>query len=589
MDNKVEESSIQKANDWVNSPYIDGESKKEIQDLLDNNNTKEIQERFYKDLEFGTGGIRSIIGQGINRINKYTIRKATQALANEIKEVDSKEHRVAISYDSRRFSFEFAKETAAVLAANNIHAYIFKRLNPICLLSFSVRHHKAHAGVMVTASHNPPEYNGYKVFWSDGAQVTPPYDKNIINKYNDITDLGQVKIMSFEDAEKDGLIHWVGEDIEDIFYDLLQSEAINPEMCKKHGSELKFVYTAIHGSGQIPCTTLFDRLGLVNYNYVKEQAMPDGDFPTVSSPNPENPSALKLAVDLMIETDSDIAFGSDPDADRIGLALRHNGNIHYLSGNQIGSLLLNYICQNFKDKNTLPEKSFCIKTIVTTELLTKISDKFGLEIHNTLTGFKWLCRKLEEIKEEDDKKNFLFATEESFGYLNHEYIRDKDGVGPIGLLAEMTLWYKRKNMTLIDALDEIYEELGFFHEELLCLNYLGQEGAEKIQRIMSHFRANPPSEILGEEVVLIEDYEEQISNNLNTGGKVKITLPKSNVLGFYLKSGNKIMLRPSGTEPKIKFYIMLQEQNGSLNEKKSKAKAKGISIIKYLTDISDKQ
>ena len=578
----MEKETLEKAKAWANNQYFDDEARAEVQKLIDDNNTDEIIDRFYKDLEFGTGGIRGIINYGINRINRYTIMKATQALATEVNKQPNEIKRVAICYDSRRFSLEFAKITASVFAANNIHSYIYKELNPVCLLSFSVRYHKAQAGVMITASHNPPEYNGYKVYWDDGCQVTAPYDKNIIDSYNAISDFAEIKIMDFEEAENNDLIHWVDHDVVDNYLNLIKNKAINPEMCAEHGDKLNFVYTALHGTGYKPCTQALRELNLKNFHLVPEQTEPDGNFPTVKSPNPENAEALKMAVDLMKEKNSSVAFGTDPDADRIGVAVNHKGQVHYLSGNQIGSLLLYYTCENLSSQKKMPSNPYCVKTIVTTDLQQRIAEHYGVKIENTLTGFKWICGLMREIENTNPERTFLFGTEESFGYLNHDYVRDKDGVAPITLLAEMTLWYQLRNMTLIDALDEIFEKFGFHHEVLLNLNYYGADGESKISKIMEHFRAYPENTLCGEQIIAIEDYKSSKIKNLGDGVIHNLTLPKSNVLGFIFESGTKLYLRPSGTEPKIKFYLLIQEKSGTLDENRIKALKKSETVMNFI-------
>jgi len=587
----MEQSALERATAWANNKYFSEESRKEIQNLIDENNEKELIERFYKDLEFGTGGMRSIIGAGTNRINTYTIRKATQALANEVirsgKEEGLNELKVAISYDNRRFSFEFAKEVASVMAANGIHAYIYKRLNPVPLLSFSVRHHNAQAGVMVTASHNPPEYNGYKVFWNDGAQVTPPNDSNIINNYNSITDFASVKTMDFQEGESKGLIHWVGEDVENKYFESINSKAINPEMCSENGGKLNIVYTPIHGTGYIPCTTALSNLGFSNVQVVEEQKLPDSDFPTVSSPNPENPEALAMAVKLMKDTKADVAFGTDPDTDRVGLAFEKNGEMVYLNGNQIGILMVHYMMNGLTKSGKMPSNPYFVKTIVTTPLQDQIAKSFGVETFNTLTGFKWICGKMNQLEKTNPEKNFVFATEESFGYLNHEFVRDKDGVSSITLLSEICLHYKLQGMDLVDGLDKIYEEYGFSSETLLNLNYFGKEGSEKISRIMDNFRGYSEKTFCGEEISYLEDYSTGESKSFTDSKVSKLDLPSSNVLGFNFTNGTKVYMRPSGTEPKIKFYIMIQEKEGSLEEKKQKANQKTQEFLDYIKEQAD--
>ncbi len=584
-------NSLDKAKAWANNDYFSKESREEIQTLINNNDQKEIEERFYRELEFGTGGIRSILGAGNNRINIYTVRKATQALASEVLDYSSKNKietpKVAISYDSRKFSFEFAKETAAVMAANGIHAYIYERLNPVALLSFSVRHHGAQAGVMVTASHNPPEYNGYKVYWNDGAQVTPPNDKNIISRYSNIEHFEDVKVMSFDDGVANGLIHWVGTDVEDKYYEAILSKTINPSFCKDNGADLKIIYTPIHGTGLIPCLRGLSDLGFTNVEVVKEQAQPDGSFPTVTSPNPENPEALKMAVDLMEKTGGDIVMGSDPDTDRLGVAIKHNSEIVYLNGNQIGILMLHYILESLKEQGKLPANSYFVKTVVTTPLQEVIADYYGVESHSTLTGFKWICGLMNKMEIEQPEKNFLFATEESFGYLPHKFVRDKDGIASVTLMSEVALHYKRKGIDLVQALDKIYEQFGFSEETLLNLNYFGKEGSEKITRIMAHFRSLRPTNLCGCEISVIEDYEQKIVEDLETNEKRTLDFPKSNVIGYHFKNGSRLYLRPSGTEPKIKFYIMLSEKEGSLNQKKEKAMLATEQFLNFIKETAN--
>lgn len=573
----METSSLERAIEWANNPIFDSSSRKEIQDLIDKKDLKEIEERFYKDLEFGTGGIRSQLGQGINRINTYTIRKATQALCMEVLAQKAKSPSICISYDSRRFSYEFAKSAAEVMAGNGIKAFIYERLNPVAMLSYSVRFHKSMAGVMVTASHNPPEYNGYKVFWSDGAQVTPPNDQNIINNYYAIKDFAVIKVMPFEEGIQKGLIEWVGTDVEDHYHKDILSKAIDKKLCQENGSKLKIVYTPIHGAGLVPCTRALSDLGFSSVHVVPEQAMPDGNFPTVKSPNPENPSALKLAVDLMEKLNADIVMGSDPDTDRLGVAIKKNGEVIYLTGNQIGILKLHYILTRLKSQNKLSTNSYFVKSIVTTSLLDVIAKKFGVEVYNTLTGFKWICGKMNEIEKADPTKQFIFATEESFGYLSHTFARDKDGVSSVSMMAEVALFYKLQGMDLIDALDKIYEEYGFSHESLLSLDYFGIAGAEKISRIMTNFRTMKDNTIAGNRIEKIKDYSLGIEG-----------LPKSNVLGFFFENGDQFYLRPSGTEPKIKFYIMIQEHSGSLADKKKNALAKTEKLLAYINSEAER-
>lgn len=571
-------TAMEKALAWANNSDFDSESRKEIQTLIEQNNTKEIEERFYKDLEFGTGGMRSILGQGNNRINRYTIRRATQALCLEVLAQKKPNPSICISYDSRNFSFEYAKVAAEVMAANGIKAYVYKRLNPVAMLSFAVRHTKSLAGVMITASHNPPEYNGYKVFWSDGAQVTPPNDQNIINHYNALIEFSKIAFMPFAEAEKKGLVAWMGEEIENEYYKIILEKAINAPLCKANGGKLKIVYTPIHGAGLIPCTRALSDLGFTDVNVVSEQAQPNGNFPTVKSPNPENPSALAMAVALLEKLGADIAMGSDPDTDRLGVALKHEGQIQYLNGNQIGILKLHYILSERKKQNRLPENSYFVKTIVTTPLQDVIAKSFGVEVYNTLTGFKWICGKMNELERTHPEKEFIFATEESFGYLSHNFARDKDGVSSVSVMAEVALYYKLQGLNLFQALDKIYEEYGFSHETLLSLDYFGIEGTSKIARIMKAFRNYNDHTMLGNKITEKKDY----LSTSTTG------LPSSDVLGFFFENGDQVYLRPSGTEPKIKFYIMIQERVGSLADKKAKALAKTEQFLSYIKDLAEK-
>lgn len=583
----MEEQAINKAKEWSKSPAIDEQDRKEIQDLIDGDFNEELVERFYKDLEFGTGGMRAILGQGTNRMNKYNIRKASQAVASVVKK-ESGPHGVAISYDSRRFSLEFAKEAASVFAANGITAYIFKKLNPVSLVSYSTRHHKCNAGVMVTASHNPPEYNGFKVFWGDGSQVTPPNDKNVIDQFNGISDYGVISVMDFEAGVAEGKIVWVGEEVENLYYEAILGKAINPKMCKENGDKLKIVYTALHGTGDYPCNKAMGDLGFTNVLNVPEQKEPNGDFPTVSSPNPENAEALDLGVKLMRKEDGDIVMGTDPDTDRVGIAIEKNDEIIYLNGNQIGILMLNYICSNLKEQNRMPADPYYVRTIVTTPLQDKIAAKYGVETEVTLTGFKWICGRVNVIEQEEPNRNFIFGTEESFGYLNHDYVRDKDGVSSIALISEIALYYKLKGMDLVDALDEIYTEFGFSSESLLCLVYEGKAGAEKIERIMEHFRGLPEPIFANEAVHTLKDYKSGEANSYYDKTVEKLNLPATNALGFFLKSGDTVFLRPSGTEPKIKFYIMLQVTEGTLEEKKKKSSEKTEKILAYIKETAER-
>lgn len=574
---------------WAKNTYFDSADRAEIQKLIDDNDTKEIEERFYKDLEFGTGGMRAILGMGSNRIHKYAVRKATQAMCDVVAEsYPGQNNSFAICYDSRTFSFEFAKEVASVVAGNGMTAYIYDRLNPVALLSWSIRHHKCKAGVMITASHNPTDYNGFKAYWDDGAQLTPPYDKKVIEAYNGIKDFNVIKTANFDSEESAGKIVWVGKDVEDTYYSMLKKYVINPELCAEKGGDVKLVYTPIHGTGLHAAQRVFEEMGLKNNYIVEEQAQPDSKFPTVDSPNPENPEALAMAVELMKKVGADVAMGTDPDTDRLGVAFLEKGEVRYLNGNQLAVLMLNYVLTGYSEQGRLPSNPYVIKTIVTSELQTAICKNFNVEILNTLTGFKWICGKIKELEKSNPEKNYVFSSEESFGYLPHKEVRDKDGVASLALFSEMMLWYKNQDMNLVQALDKIYDQYGFFHEELLCMNYYGKEGGEKIQRIMDNFRATSDGEILGEKIASLTDVQTGKLQNFETNESTQLDLPTSNVLGFSFKSGNKLWIRPSGTEPKVKFYIMLKESQGTLAEKKARAYKKACEVIEYLKKESNR-
>ncbi len=563
---------IEKAINWAKNPTFTNEARQEIQKLIDSNNIEELTERFYKGLEFGTGGMRGKLGQGINCINIYTVGKASQAVSQVIlKENSNRKCKIIISYDSRNLSYELAYRAAEVFTANNIEVFIFKRLNPVALCSFAIRENNCQAGIMITASHNPPEYNGYKVFWKDGAQIINPNDKKIIDAFHNLSDFSKVKT---KDIKNNNLIRILDYNFEDKYYQKIKSLCLNNELCKKEGDKLKIVYSALHGTGTHCCIRALNDRGFSNIIEVKEQAKPNGNFPTVKSPNPEDPTAMKMAVELMVKKNADIAMATDPDSDRVGLALNIDKRAYYLNGNQIGSLMLYYILYNKKIQNKLDRNSYCIKSIVSTELLNSIANDFSVEIFETLTGFKWMCGLLHQIEQESPEKNFIFATEESFGYLDHSYSRDKDAISSVALIAEMTLWFKKNNMNLLQALDEIYKKYGLFKEALVAINYEGETGNKKIKRIMEFFRNYSHSNFCDEKIAEIKDYLNNNKENL-----------RSNVLCFTLENKNKIFIRPSGTEPKIKFYIMTKLQNKNLNNAEIELDKIINKISKYIYSI----
>lgn len=535
----MEKNIEERINSWLNGAY-DEETKKEIRDLLDSKNEKELTDAFYRDLEFGTGGLRGIMGVGTNRMNKYTVGRATQGLANYILKQNGKDFKVAIGYDSRNNSDIFSKTAAEILSSNGIKVYLYDDIHPISLLSYAVRSLGCIAGIVVTASHNPKEYNGYKVYWTDGAQVIPPHDKNIIDEVLKVSP-EEVKM---GDSSKVSLI---GKDIEDKYMNDLMGYLVNPDIIKKH-NDIKIVYTPIHGSGYKMVPMALKKAGFTNITTLETVQPPNGNFPTVESPNPENPEALKMAVDKAKEIGAELVMGTDPDCDRMGCALLdRDGNYIYLTGNQIGSIILNYLITNKKNiKNP-----FVVKTIVTTELARTIADANNVKLFDVLTGFKWIA----DIIEREKDGNYLFGFEESFGYCINGNVRDKDGVSSCLIFTEILAYCKDNDMTLADYLESLYEKYGYFYEETISITKKGADGAKAIEDMMTYYRNNMPKEISGVEVVHISDYEKKEVYN-NDGKKIKdITLPKSNVLQYILSDNTKITIRPSGTEPKIKFYF----------------------------------
>ncbi|PCG20920.1 phospho-sugar mutase [Brachyspira sp. G79] len=524
---------------WLNGPY-DEETKKEIKVLLDAGNEKELTDAFYRDLEFGTGGLRGIMGVGTNRMNKYTVGVATQGLANYILKQGGSDYKVAIGYDSRNNSDVFSKAAAEILSSNGIKVYLYDDIHPISLLSYAVRSLGCIAGIVVTASHNPKEYNGYKVYWTDGAQVIPPHDKNIIDEV--------LKVKPEEVKMGDNSrITFIGKDIEDKYMNDLMSYLVNPDIIKKH-HDIKIVYTPIHGSGYKMVPMALRKAGFTNLTTLEGAQPPDGNFPTVESPNPENPEALQIAVNKAKEIGAELVMGTDPDCDRMGCALlTKDGSYMYLTGNQIGSIMAYYLITNKKNiKNP-----YIVKTIVTTELARAIADANNVKIYDVLTGFKWIADVIEREKE----RTYLFGFEESFGYCINSNVRDKDGVSSCLMLAEVLAYCKDNNITLADYLESIYEKYGYFYEETISITKKGADGAKAIADLMTYYRNNLPKEISGVQVETISDYEKKEIYD-NTGKKIKdITLPKSNVLQYILADKTKITIRPSGTEPKIKFYF----------------------------------
>lgn len=529
----------ERINSWLSGAY-DEETKKEIQSLIDTKNEKELTDAFYRDLEFGTGGLRGIMGVGTNRMNKYTVGKATQGLANYILKQNGENYKVAIGYDSRNNSDIFSKTAAEILSSNGIQVYLYDDIHPISLLSYAVRNLGCIAGIVVTASHNPKEYNGYKVYWTDGAQVIPPHDKNIIDEVLKV----RPEEVKMGDNSK---VSFIGKDIEDKYMNDLMNYLVNPDIIKKH-HDIKIVYTPIHGSGYKMVPMALRKAGFTNITTLETVQPPNGNFPTVESPNPENPEALKMAVDKAKEIGAELVLGTDPDCDRMGCALlNRDGNYIYLTGNQIGSIILNYLITNKKNiKNP-----FVVKTIVTTELARAIADTNNVKIFDVLTGFKWIA----DIIGKEKDGNYLFGFEESFGYCINGNVRDKDGVSSCLIFAEILAYCKDNSITLYDYLESVYEKYGYFYEETISITKKGADGAKAIEDMMTYYRNNIPKEISGVEIVHISDYDKKEVYD-NNGKKINdITLPKSNVLQYILKDNTKITIRPSGTEPKIKFYF----------------------------------
>jgi phosphoglucomutase len=584
----MKERALELATSWSKNTYFDQADRDIIKHFLSDpiKNEAHITDSFYQDLEFGTGGMRAEIGIGSNRMNKYNIRRATQALANSVLATNPDSPSACLSFDCRKFSKEFAMEAASVFAANGIKAYIYNTLTPTPMLSFAVRHFKSTCGIMVTASHNPKQYNGFKAYWSDGAQVTPPYDTEIIQAYNSITDWNEIKLINFDSAIADGMIEWIDNECNEKFYNLILEQSLNPQMCRDNGDKVHFIFTPLHGCGHPACQIISKKLGFTNFEIVESQSVPDSEFTTIkSTPNPEDPIALELAVALMKEANADIAYGTDPDCDRLGVVVNHKGIEHYLNGNQIAILMIHYIFSQRTEKKTLPANPLVIKSIVTSPLQKTIVESFGGTVLDTLTGFKWMARLWKDLEDQGTDYQYVFASEESFGYMPYSFVRDKDAVASIALMNELVLFNKLQNKTLIDALDDIYSEFGYAEESLIALTYPGIEGKSKIERIMKYFRTNATQEIAGNKTRAYKDYETQIESNLETGKTSKIEMTKSNVLGFEFANGDILYLRPSGTEPKIKFYTMVQVKDGDLADKKSIAKEKIQKIENFIHKI----
>ena len=564
--------------EWLENPYFDEATKSELKSIA--NDEKEIEERFYRDLEFGTGGLRGIIGAGTNRMNIYMVRKATQGLSNFILKEKAEKKGVAIAFDSRNMSPEFAEEAALCLAANGIKAYIFPSLRPTPMLSFALRELGCTAGIVVTASHNPPEYNGYKVYWEDGAQITYPKDEQIIGEVNAVTDYASVKTMSREAAEKAGLYQVIGPEIDDKYIEALKSLAIHPEIIREEAQNLKIVYTPLHGTGNIPVRRILKELGFEKVYVVKEQELPDGNFPTVSYPNPEDKNAFTLALELAKEVDADIVLATDPDADRLGVYAKDAKTGEYMSftGNMSGMLILEYILSQRKALGTLPENGAVVTTIVSGKMSKEITKEYGMTLIETLTGFKYIG---EQIKffEQTGSHEYVFGYEESYGCLVGTHARDKDAVVAVMSLCEVAAYCRHQGITLCDQMETLFKKYGYYKEGLCTVTLKGQEGAKKIQSMMEQIRTNVPDTVGGLKVLRFRDYRENIIRDCATGEETATGLPRSNVLYFELENDAWCCIRPSGTEPKIKFYIGVKGSDDADAQEKLDTLTKAVEAL----------
>ncbi len=541
---------IKKYNNWIENPYFDDKTKEELKKL----NEDEIKDRFYKDLEFGTGGLRGVLGAGTNRMNIYTVRKATQGLANYISKNESTKS-VAIAYDSRNMSNEFAIETAACLNANGIKTFLFDSLRPTPELSFAIRQLQCVAGVVITASHNPAEYNGYKVYWSDGGQITSPLDKEIIKEVNLVTNCNMVKTMDVNISKEQGLFNIIGKEIDDLYIEKVKEQALNPEIISGN-SDIKIVYTPLHGTGNILVRRVLDELGFKNVYVVKEQELPDGDFKTVKSPNPEDKNAFLLALKLANEVNADIVLATDPDADRLGIYVldRKSNKYKAFSGNMLGVLLAEYVLYSKKIKGILPLNGVVVKSIVSTNMINSIAKEYNVELMEVLTGFKYVGELINRFEKDMDKE-FVFGMEESYGCLLGTYTRDKDAIVTVMALCDMASYYKSTNMTLWDVMIGLYEKYGYYLETQKSITLKGEFGEKKIKEMVENIRNNPISQLAGLNVLRVRDYKKNQIINMVNGSVSETGLPMSNVIYYELENDSWFAIRPSGTEPKVKIYV----------------------------------
>lgn len=570
---------LDKYNFWRTNDYFDADIRKELEQIKDNNS--EIEERFYRELEFGTGGLRGIIGAGTNRMNIYTVRKATQGLANFIcaNGEEAKKKGVAIAYDSRHKSPEFAMEAAKILATNGIKAYIFDELRPTPMLSFAVRFLGASAGIVITASHNPKEYNGYKVYGEDGGQLPVSASNIVLEEINKLENLTKISVLGEEKAKESGLITVIGKEVDDAYMKKLHELAIHKELVEKYAPGLKIVYTPIHGSGNKPVRRILKEMGYENILVVKEQEKPDPDFSTVKSPNPEEKEALSLAIELAKKEDVSLIIGTDPDSDRVGVVVRNAaGEYMTLTGNQTGCLLLEYVLSQKKKLGKLPENGFVVKTIVTTELSRRIAKEYNMELIEVLTGFKFIGEKIKQLDEFGDKK-YLFGFEESYGYLAGTFVRDKDAVIASMLIAEMAVWYESRNMTLYDGLEELFAKYGYYQEGITSFTLSGKEGLEKIKSAMDTLRSEDIRDFGSYRLQARRDYKEGSRADYIENKTEKLDLPESDVLYYEFTDGSWFCIRPSGTEPKIKIYYGVSEKTETLAKDKLQGLKKEVLMV----------
>ncbi len=551
---------LKKYQEWLESNEIDEETKKELKEIAGND--EEIKDSFYKDLEFGTAGLRGIVGAGTNRMNKYTVGKATQGLANYIIKNNGQKRGVVIAYDSRNMSQEFSKLACLILNANGIKTYRFESLRPTPELSFSVRYLNCISGIVITASHNPPKYNGYKVYWEDGAQISNPVDAEITQEVNAITSYSEIKEISEKEAVEKGLYNIVGEEIDNEYIKYLKSNSLNPDIIKEYGKDIKIVYTPLHGTGKKLALKILDELGFTNVHIVKEQAEPDGKFPTVKYPNPEDPAAFELALKLAKETDADIVVANDPDADRIGLHVKDSKTGEYVlfNGNMIGLTVADYLINQKREKGLLDKKSALIKTIVSSNMADRICEENDVKLFEVLTGFKNVAAKIRQFERENSYK-CIMGYEESYGCLVGDKVRDKDGIIALMLLSEAAAYYKKQGLTLWDNMQNMYKKYGYYQENQVSIVLEGADGAQKIKNMMENVRNNPPKAIGKYKILKFRDYLNGTIKDYNTEEINKVELPKSNVLYFELENDFWCCMRPSGTEPKIKFYMGATGEN----------------------------